>query len=170
MAKAEITCTCAGCGKTFEVERSFSNRRSADEWVEWATSHEYYTECPECYRKRMIQRREDQNKLAAGMSADMGLPELSGSEKQIAWAVKIRFDWLMGDYCHFDKLQDEGKNIIMEWLRLDDHTTAKFWIENRDKDHKFLKMIDDWYRAKTENTAEAVPSVAHWPSSSSNAI
>ena len=49
-----------------------------------------------------------------------GMPQLSGSEKQVSWATKIRNE-------HLSKISDieTRKRLIAK------HLTAKFWIENR---------------------------------------
>ena len=49
MAKATVVCTCKKCGKEFTRTSMCSNRREADNWESWASSH--YDVCPECYAK-----------------------------------------------------------------------------------------------------------------------
>lgn len=61
MATATAKCTCKHCGCEFKINRrNFFNRRSADEWVEWAESSGYYDTCSECYKKM----KDEQYKLA----------------------------------------------------------------------------------------------------------
>lgn len=88
MAKAIAVCTCTTCGKTFEKTSVRSNRRDADSWEAWASNT--FDECPDCYKLRKQQERELANKRAKERASELGLPELFGSEKQIAWATKIR--------------------------------------------------------------------------------
>ena len=45
-----------------------------------------YLPCPEC----RIERSHMETSLAAAKNAEQGLPELSGSKKQVAWAELIR--------------------------------------------------------------------------------
>lgn len=46
--------------------------------------------CYECYQVELAKRREEENREAAETAKEMQLPELTGSEKQIAWAETIR--------------------------------------------------------------------------------
>lgn len=66
--------------------------------------------------KRTIAERQESIKRAEDTS--VGLPKLSGSEKQIAWAIQIRANVL-------------SKNPTNSVLKK--ATTAKYWIENRNQ-------------------------------------
>ena len=46
--------------------------------------------CPDCYRKQQEEEKKAAAEKAAAEAASLGLPELVGSPKQIAWADKIR--------------------------------------------------------------------------------
>ncbi len=46
--------------------------------------------CPDCERKELEAFRAAQNEASAKANADMGLPALQGTPKQIAWAETIR--------------------------------------------------------------------------------
>lgn len=85
-------CTCATCGATFTRIEYCYNREAANSYEEWAV--ENCIECNDCYRERMMREREDANAKVAAESAKMELPELTGSEKQIAWANKLRLEWI----------------------------------------------------------------------------
>lgn len=132
MAKTIANCTCATCGTVFIVPRFGSNRRDADQSAAWAEAH--FDECPDCYKKRMAQEREKANTQAAEQSAEMGLPDLVGSPKQIAWATTIRYGFL-AEYYPLDKLKESGKAFLAQWLS--DHTEARFWIDKRN----FLNLV-----------------------------
>lgn len=66
------------CGHTREVDLS---------WASWGVDdiiEEKESElCPDCEHERLMKLQEEN-----------GLPELKGSEKQVAWAMKIRQDFL----------------------------------------------------------------------------
>lgn len=143
MAKAKAICTCAKCGATYEVEAFRANRRDADNWKSWAESH--YDECPDCYKARMLKEREEANEKAAAESRNAGIPELSGSEKQIAWANKIRKDFI-DDRFPLDKLTDRGRECLYDFLN--QHTDSKFWIENRFNKLDIQDMIHDLWSDK----------------------
>ena len=157
MAKATAVCTCAKCGATFEVTAAKYNRRKADSWKAWAESN--YDECPDCYKIRKQQEREAANTAAAEKAKGAGLPDLTGSEKQIAWATKIRQDFI-DEYFPLDQLTEEGRGILMIWLG--EHPDSRFWIDNRELTGTLYMKFRKWYenRVKTENTPEGVSSVA----------
>ena len=46
--------------------------------------------CPDCYRKQQEEEKKAAAEKAAAEASSLGLPELIGSPKQIAWADKIR--------------------------------------------------------------------------------
>lgn len=83
MAKARATCTCKTCGATFTRETIKRNRSEADSWEAWAA--ENIDTCPGCFRAQ--QQKEKELEAAARSSQ---LPQLQGSEKQVAWANAIR--------------------------------------------------------------------------------
>lgn len=108
MAKATYKCPC--CGETITVVGH--NRNEADRKAEYMESQGYV-----CFSCRCKKETADAEKKAAEMS----LPALEGSPKQIAWAETIRMKFLeMG-------LSEKAK----EWLI--GHTSAKFFIDHREK-------------------------------------
>lgn len=131
MAKATAECTCRKCGGEFTKVTYKQNRRLADEWEEWAPT--YFDLCEDCYK-------EEQDQEIAERAE--GLPELSGSEKQIAWAIKIRDK--------FVRKKNESENrkdlfLILDFM-LQHEDQASFWIDHRhDEDTMFYKMYaKDW--------------------------
>lgn len=78
--------------------------------------------CPDCVAKRH-----------AALAIERGYPQLTGSEKQIAWAIQLRNK--AADY--FDKLSanasEENREILGrlrdQWIAKE--TEAKYWIDNR---------------------------------------
>lgn len=84
MAKATAVCTCKVCGRNFERTATKRNRREADSWEAWAVS--YYDMCPECMDAQTQLHAEESTKR----SVALGLPALTGSYRQVAWAEDIR--------------------------------------------------------------------------------
>ena len=147
MAKAVAICRCTTCGQEFKKETVKRNRTEADSWEKWAT--ENYDECPECYRKRIQAERDAANEEAAGLAKEAELPELIGTEKQVAWANKIRWDLYESTHDTLDEamkiMQLSGRNperrekrqkaydeyvAFSEWLLTKEE--ASFWIDHRD--------------------------------------
>lgn len=126
MAKATAECTCKTCGSTFIVSTRKPNSRDARQFEEWAV--ENITECDDCRMKRLNAEHAAENAQAAADSAARQWPELSGTEKQIAWATTIR-QHLMDDMQAVEEyrpLMEEVKRIYLE-----QHTSASWWIDNR---------------------------------------
>lgn len=72
--KYDITYSCGHTG-TVELYGKTSERESKIRWYETTAV------CPECYKK--------QQEAAAETATEYELPELKGSEKQVAWAKKL---------------------------------------------------------------------------------
>ena len=80
MARAYFKC--AECNDDVcVIER---NRSEADKKAAWHEKEEHI--CSDCQKKQW----EEENRKAVENSKNSGLPQLIGSEKQIAWASKIR--------------------------------------------------------------------------------
>ena len=92
MARGIATCTCATCGKQFEKIVFRSKRSEADSWVAWAERN--YDQCPDCWKAA-------QEAVAKAEAEKAGLPELTGSPKQIAWAERIRHR-IWTDYTEYE--------------------------------------------------------------------
>lgn len=84
MAKASFNC--AECGAPVTIVGR--NRSEADRKAEWHEQQEHI--CQECENKH----RAEENAKAAQTNKKTGLPALTGSEKQVAWAETIRKDKL----------------------------------------------------------------------------
>ena len=85
-------------------------------------------ECQECYIQKQVAE-------AMKKSEEMGLPELIGSEKQIAWAVQIRVQKLRELDALKSRIQpgSEGEAKFAETIEiLLRNVGSRFWIENRD--------------------------------------
>ena len=72
--KYDVTYSCGHAG-TVELYGKTSERESKIRWYETTAV------CPECYKK--------QQEAAAETTTKYDLPELEGSEKQVAWAKKL---------------------------------------------------------------------------------
>lgn len=112
---------------------------------------ESYGLCPQCYKEMMKEQRDkerDERRAKAIDNAQKNnLPKLTGSQKQIDWALTIRDEYFNNflNVLHNYKVQsdkidisEEQKNIFLADLEkvkkfFADTTEAKFWIENRYK-------------------------------------
>lgn len=124
MAIVKIICTCKNCGSEFEIRKAKRNRAEADSFKAWAI--ENITECRECRARRAHEE---------AMQEAEGLPQLTGSEKQISWAVDIR-----ARVIRIIKSQNPYQLPDLDAV-LKVKTKAGWWIDERGRDESTL--IDD---------------------------
>lgn len=140
MAKYWITYKCG-----HEVEKQlFGKIKDRENYISWAEEQL----CPNCQRK--IYHNE-----ALADAETNGYPQLEGSEKQVAWAVDLRYTFVKniendiiekrGRIVRFSEENDEEKNArlakfdkslsefkdVLNSL-LANKTNAKYWIDNRE--------------------------------------
>jgi hypothetical protein len=132
---------------------------------QWKIDREFSGLCPECAKIEREKQLRQKNEEAAKASAEMELPELTGSEKQVAWATSLRMDVINKITETFSRLRENGKTYLvwnggagkkkasLEFLSdaLDfailSHTDAKFWIDSRRfYEEEFLTVFADKFR------------------------
>jgi hypothetical protein len=143
MAKYDVKFSC-GHTETIQLVGKIKERERRIEWLE---NHGLCSECYEAEKKRQF---EEQNKKAAEEAKEYGLPELSGTEKQVAWGNTIRQEWIREAEIQIkyakEFLEDareskpeaiqeyqEKLDIVteaVEWI-LKNRTDAKQWIDTR---------------------------------------
>lgn len=125
------------CGHEGEIREVGSGRAERAAW-----KFENHV-CPDCYEEELKAKARKEIKAAA----NNGLPELEGSEKQIAWAIKIRQEWIKQakefalpyrqaladkmDGADDKGLFQAGLEAIDKVLERKNNASAKFWIESR---------------------------------------
>lgn len=135
MVKIKINCEC--CGNEFEHRKQCCNSSAAADYKEWAL--ENIKICPKCWRTAE-ERREMMEYESVIRSAGVNLPELVGTEKQIAWAEKIRIKSVAGMIANINP--DKISGLVM---RISTHTDAKWWIDNRETVVYTRNMMDLLY-------------------------
>lgn len=116
MAKYRIT---YACGHTAEVQL-YGKESKRERKIKWYNT----IDCPDCENAK-------QKKIAE----KAGLPELTGSEKQIAWAIKLRNNALAILDAQISKISESHKST-MTYLRnqwISKETASVYWIDNRDE-------------------------------------
>jgi len=137
MAKARIDCATPDCSHKITIYGG--NRKDTDRKAEWAESEGFI--CEDCKENQ----RQEGNDKAAQANASAGLPELTGSEKQIAWAETIRAEKLSNiekeANKEFNPLEAEAyygddqsmteaqQNHAVRQIKR--QTSASWWIDNR---------------------------------------
>ncbi|MGL5718035.1 MAG: hypothetical protein ACRCX2_33840 [Paraclostridium sp.] len=57
---------------------------------EWKKERSFNNLCSNCYKEKLEQERELKNAEALALAEEMELPQLTGTEKQVAWANTLR--------------------------------------------------------------------------------
>lgn len=150
---------------------------------QWKADRQFEKMCPECWEKHLEEERQKANKEAERLAREMELPELIGSEKQIAWANTLRQNFIekmskikeedINDYKYYYKqeLKEIKKNLGEEYVKLlfcketliivrdyiiENKTTARFYIDNRNTDpfRYLLDYYDEAFKTDEEKAKE----------------
>jgi hypothetical protein len=122
MAKYYPECQC--CGKEFLVQLAGPTRDrqwKLDNWT-WV--------CDDC---KEAQKLEASAKAAAQAEA-IGLPELTGTEKQIRWAEVLRLKLIAEldkEPEHWNSTPEQGALLRQTIAEIKSQVEARFWIDNR---------------------------------------
>lgn len=121
MAKATVEIICSECGNRFKHSKVFGSRADADRYENWALEH--IKVCPECANKHRI---ESEQAKAEQEKSEYGLVKLNGTEKQVAWADRIRAKF-------FEALRKMIKPTAIEKVVsvINHYDSAAWWIEKR---------------------------------------
>jgi len=102
---------------------------------QWKADAHFRGLCPECFEKKRTEEREKARIEALEKAKKMELPELEGSEKQIAWAVTLRQEMID----KIDRLESEDlfrigsnkkeKQDILDYVM--SQKKASWFIDNR---------------------------------------
>ncbi|MDD5486725.1 MAG: hypothetical protein PHW65_04145 [Dehalococcoidales bacterium] len=153
MAKYEVE---RACGHT-ETVVLFGKTRDR----EWRLAREAEKLCYECWQKQLKEEREKENQEAAEAAKEMNLPELTGTEKQIAWAETIRQKMLADiDEFIFRNVNKEQRNApkLREAIEhIKSKTEARWWIDNRKVEYRYE------FAHLLENAAQEAESKYHEP-------
>lgn len=141
MAKASVTLHCTECGTEYTITKNCYNRKEANSWEGYMEGNDGL--CAECWKKEQQRKREEERiKLAETVNAKLTeagvvLPELTGSERQIAWAADIRNKVVasltkMGFKWDMITNKSYPEEVALEVARLFE-ASSKAWIESRGK-------------------------------------
>jgi hypothetical protein len=127
MAKYDVTYSCGHSGAVNLLGPGKERERK----LEWYRTSAV---CPECYEKYKEEKNQAERMVMVEKAKSYDLPDLVGSEKQIAWALKIRDEFIkVTDKLMAHELRDMSR-IIFETIRQGNfaHESAKWWIETRE--------------------------------------
>ena len=142
-----IIYSCGHTGKVI-ITGSKAERERKREW------YENQALCPECYKKQKEAEREAQHQEA--LKKTVGLPELTGTEKQIKWAVDIRAQALeKWEKCKEANIPEDPAPEFVKFVEDEifaGKTEAKWWIENREIGNRFENFMMTKYEDKWPET------------------
>ena len=158
MAKATAKCTCAKCGKIFEVTKICYNRQDANQFEDYAART--YTECRDCYQERM---NKENAEIAKTIIEKYGFPAaIEGkSKKQINYANNLRDKYLVKcDTSRLEALDDFCKGIAddnyLKMLKEEADQSYNGDVEKLKAEIMEYYDIAKLYVLKTETNASAI--------------
>lgn len=96
---------------------------------------EPYKLCYECYHVELQRRREEANREAAEAAKESGLPALTGTEKQIAWAETLRMQMIaLVEEAVYTRVKEEQRwdiRLLEAIEAVKAKTDARWWIDHR---------------------------------------
>lgn len=118
--------------------------------------------CYFCYQKELQEKRENENKKAAEEARKMELPELTGTEKQIAWAETIRLSVLKKTEEVLDNVPEKKKQLeeyghfLQGIAEIEKQAKASWWIEHRFAitEREVLKLANFMYSIADKKVEE----------------
>lgn len=137
---------------------------------QWKADIQFEKMCPDCYEKHLAAERERMNKEAAEKAKEMELPELIGTEKQVAWAITIRqdlidkfekiddkyFELAKEEYEELENVKLEDIKIIKDYI-LTQKTEARWYIDYRNKIFKAIaECAEEALKSDEEKTKEKI--------------
>lgn len=133
--KYSVTYACGHAGEVVLYGKTADRERKLG-WYETC-------DCPECYKAK---KNAAALTAAAESESENDMPELSGSEKQIAWARSIRADRINEFYELIANASGDEKDAVVAkvigWMRT--KTEAKFWIDTREEFRFIPKHSAEW--------------------------
>ncbi|MFB7435254.1 hypothetical protein ACFCZ5_28375 [Streptomyces microflavus] len=91
--------------------------------------------CPECRRDARERKRAEETEAAAAKARGCGWPPLAGTEKQVAWAERIRAEAITAMEGRITARvgEERGRAAVASWTAVAlRQTEAAWWIDNRD--------------------------------------
>lgn len=138
---------CAKCAADVEVRAA--SRKEADCHAQWRTKQGAV--CSPCFALQRAAEVEAENLAAAERAAASSLPALTGSEKQVPWAITLRDKMLAQferaealareaaqDAASTPDLLDAAQRVLVAGEILRAKTSAHWWIDQRATESRTL--------------------------------
>jgi hypothetical protein len=126
MAKYDVKFSC-GHTETVYLYGPLKDRYRKIEWMESTKV------CSACYQAEKEEAKKAEVEAVAARADEYGLPELTGSEKQVAWALAIRDAFFETAQKELEAQGNEfGKHVYSSVINgYLENTDAKWWIDHR---------------------------------------
>ena len=120
MAKYQVIFSCGHTEEKQLIGKGSERESKIEYW-------ENYGICSECYKAQQEAKQLEANKRAARKAEINKRIELTGSEKQVAWATTIRESIME----QLEKILNNSPQAVKIHTHLNNITEAKFWIDNK---------------------------------------
>lgn len=103
----------------------------------WKAERQFEKLCEKCWEAKLIADREKANVEAARQAKEMNLPELIGTEKQVAWATTLRQKRIEEIQAEIDSDTNSDRKKskcakVLDYM-LKNKNTAPWYIDNRNE-------------------------------------
>lgn len=100
---------------------------------DWIAEKHFSGLCSDCWEKKVETDKIEANAKALEKAKEMELPELQGTEKQVAWANTLRQKMIEDFEKRFESPIEKKKDLLREVLNhvLTTKTSASWYIDNR---------------------------------------
>jgi hypothetical protein len=135
MSQYSVTYSCGHSGSV----SLFGPHKERERKLEWLASAGL---CPECLAKEREAEKQAELKRIADNADEYGLPQIIGSEKQVAWALKIRDKFMKQPAVRIQNEKAQKGLLVFLNSAIDGvlaHEKAHWWIENRES--KLLDLL-----------------------------
>lgn len=136
---------------------------------EWKRSRTFSGLCPECAKAQREKEREKKIAAAQKEAEAEKYPDLQGSQKQIAWAITIRQEFLFTLKTQIEKGKEqngaeklEKAEALLNWI-IESKTKASDWIENREASFSelFAKFAEEFTALGIKEEVKTKEELAH---------
>ena len=153
------TYSCGHDGRVNIIGSTKDRQRKAD--------YHFSGMCEECWHKQKEEERIKANMEALEKTKEMELPELQGTEKQIAWANTLRIKFIDT----VEELAEKASNRkriddVLDYI-LVTRLKASWYIDNRDNFNKtdlerIFKEVDNEMKEQKKKSVENKEKISEW--------
>lgn len=138
------------CGHTEMVEL-FGKEADRQRKIAWLEKEGL---CPDCFKAKKAAEHKAENDAAKAEAEKEGLPELTGSPKQVAWAITLRQQVLDDIAGILAKTPVQSQKMALDFKAWAvGQTESRFWIDHRNL--LLRSLIGEWFGTLSDNEKAA---------------